>query len=575
MTRSVRLAVRPAADPAGDQARPAISGEPAMRTATRRLGGWLLAAGPALVFTLFFCYPVAVLLHRGLTGTGGFGVGAVWDVVTRPRIRRILFFTVWQALASAALCLLLGLPTAYVLYRKRFPGRALVRALLTAPFVLPTVVIGLAFRALLSSSGPLGAWHLDQTVWAILAAHTCLNLAVVVRTVGAAWTGMDPRPAEAAASLGAGPFRVFRTVTLPALAPAVTAAGVLVFLFCATSFGVIQILGGSRYGTVETEIYHQTMDNLDLKTAAALSIVQIVLVALTLVVAGRFHRPGRRATVLVAPSRLRPVDLPAAVTAVVAGTVVLAAPITLVIKAFRVDGHWSLANFAALGTLGNDNVLFVPLTVALRDSLVFALVGAAGSVTIGCAVAVVVTGRTRRRGRRALESLVTLPLGVSAVTVGLGFLIAFNQPPVNFRGSIVLVPIAQGLLAIPLVVRMLLPVLDAVDDRLRQAAAVLGSAPLRVWTAVDLPLAARALAGAFAFAFAVVLGEFGAASFLARPATPTLPVEIGLLLAHPSSVDLGRALAASTVLAALCVVAVALIDVLPGRGRRTGIPLGW
>ena len=141
-------------------------------------------------------------MARGLTDGGHVDLGATWTALTAPRIRRILWFTVWQAAASAGLCLMLGLPVAFLLYRRRFLGRTVMRALLTAPFVLPTVVIGLAFRTLLASSGPLGGWHLDQTVWAILAAHVCIDVSVVIRTVGAAWAGLDPRPAEAAASLG-------------------------------------------------------------------------------------------------------------------------------------------------------------------------------------------------------------------------------------------------------------------------------------------------------------------------------------------------------------------------------------
>ena len=552
-----------------------LSPEPTVRRWARRVGFAGLGILSTLIFGLFFCYPVAVLLIRGLTDGGHLDLGATWAALTRPRILRILLFTVCQAAASAGLCLGLGLPAAYLLYCKRFPGRAVIRALLTVPFVLPTVVIGLAFRTLLTTSGPLGSWHLDQTVWSILAAHVCIDVSVVIRTVGTAWMAIDNRPAEAAASLGARPFKVFRTVTLPALGPSVASAGILAFLFCATSFGIIQILGGSRYGTIETEIYHQALDVFDLRTAAALSFVQLLLVGATLIVAGRFRaRPGGR-TVRAAAGRLGWRDLPAALLALVTAAVVLTAPITMAVRAFRVDGRWSTANFRALGSLGDSNVLLVPVSTALKNSLEFALLAAAGSLIVGLALAVVLA--KRGRAARLIESIVMLPLGVSAVTVGFGFLLAFNRPPLNFRGSVLMVPLAQGLLAIPLIVRILLPILAAIDDRLRQAAAVLGSAPLRVWRAVDLPVAARALAGAFAFAFAVALGEFGAASFLTRPETPTLPVVIGRLLAHPSATDLGKALAASTVLAVLCVFVVAVIDVLPGRqAHRDGRgPAAW
>ncbi len=105
------------------------------------------------------------------------------------------------------------------------------------------------------------------------------NLAVVVRTVGSMWEHLDPRREQAAAALGASPLHVLRTVTLPALAPAVVAAASIVFLFCATAFGLVLTLGGLRYSTVETEIYLLTTQFLDLRGAAALSLLQLLVVA--------------------------------------------------------------------------------------------------------------------------------------------------------------------------------------------------------------------------------------------------------------------------------------------------------
>ena len=131
--------------------------------------------------------------------------------------REVVWFTVWQAIASTALTLAVALPAAYVLGRFAFPGRALVRALVVVPFVLPTVVVALAFLALLPDG-------LERGWAAILVAHAFFNVAVVVRVVGTFWAGLDPRVSEAAATLGAGPWRRLREVTLPLLAPSLAAA---------------------------------------------------------------------------------------------------------------------------------------------------------------------------------------------------------------------------------------------------------------------------------------------------------------------------------------------------------------
>src|SRR5690606_29053718 len=168
------------------------------------------------------------------------------------------------------------------------------------------------------------------------------------------------------------------------------------------------------------------------------------------------------------------------------------------------------------------------------------------------------------------DALFMLPLGVSAVTVGFGFLIALDRPfglALDLRGSPVLVPIAQAVVAVPLVVRTVLPVLRAIDSRLHDAAAVLGAGPARVLADVDWPVAARSLGLAVGFAFAVSLGEFGATSFLARPDRPTLPVVIFRLLGRPGAENLGMALAACVLLGALTAAVMGLAERLRSGGE--------
>ena len=153
-----------------------------------------------------------------------------------------------------------------------------------------------------------------------------------------------------------------------------------------------------------------------------------------------------------------------------------------------------------------------------------------------------------------------LPLGTSAVTLGLGLLLAFRSGPLAGRGAILLVPVAQALVATPFVVRTMLPVLRGIDDRLRQAAATLGASPQRVWREIDLPIVSRAGLVAAGFSFAVTVGEFGATIFVARASNPTIPVAIYRALALPGQANLGRAMALSVLLAAITGTVVLLLD---------------
>lgn len=537
---------------------------------SRRLLWGLAVAVPLAFVGVFFAYPVATILGRGLWPGGHVDLGPVTRVATDGHLRSIAWFTLWQAAASTAITVLLGLPAARVLARYRFRGRGLLHAAITVPFVLPTVVVGAAFLGLLGRHGPLGALGLTESVWAILIAHAFFNYAVVVRTVGGLWAHLDPRQEEAARVLGASRWRTFTGVTLPALRPAIVAAASIVFLFTFTSFGVILILGGPRFSTLETEIYRQTTELLDLKTAAALSIVQLSAVIAMLGVGGWAR--GRRAAALglrAVAETARPVRGWRARGFVGANLLVmgllLGAPLAVLVqRSLATPGGASLGFYRALAHVG-DSTLVAPPLRAVTTSLVIATVTTVFALVIGGLAAVVVTSQSARRswsGRlaRAVDGFLMLPLGVSAVTVGFGFLVALDHPPLDLRTSPALIPIAHALVATPFVVRTLVPILQAIDPRLREAAAVLGASPPRVWREVDLPIVARAAAVAAGFAFAVSLGEFGATLFIVRPDTPTLPVVIYRLLGRPGPTPFGEAMAASVILMLLTAAAVLVIE---------------
>ncbi|MCK5930037.1 ABC transporter permease subunit [uncultured Nocardioides sp.] len=539
--------------------------------APRLAGLAALAVVPTAVLGVFFVLPVTGMVSRGFVTDGALDLGGVLEVLGRPRTRRVLWFTVWSSAVATTIAVLLGLPAAYATHRLRWPGRRVVRACLLVPFVLPTVVVGVAFRQLLGEAGPLGFLGLDGTARAIIAGLVFFNVAVVVRGVGAAWESLDARPGEAAAALGASPAQVFRTVTWPQLRPAVVSSASVVFLFCATAFGVVLTLGGLRYASVETEIYLLTVQRLDLQAAAALSVVQLLAVTALLLLAARLRAVPDATVTRRAPTPRRPRradTVPLVLTALVLAFVAMPV-LALVTGSLRPDDSWSLEAYRALSGRGSapgqgGTALLVPVTEALVTSLRTAVDATWMALLLGGLLALLLTrrsrSRTERRVRSVLDGLFMLPLGVSAVTLGFGFLITLDEPPLDLRDSPLLIPLAQALVALPLVVRTLVPVLSGVDDRLRQAAASLGAGPVRALVTVDLPVVWKPLLAAGGFAFAVSLGEFGATSFLARPDDPTLPVVIFRLIGRPGPLNDEMAMAASVVLAGTTALVMLLVE---------------
>lgn len=527
------------------------------RQVKRRLTGVLFVGVPLVFLGYFFAYPLGTILTKSLVAGGRVDLAPFADVFSRATLRGAIWFTVWQATASMLLTIAVALPAAYVFARFRFPGKSLLRAATTVPFVLPTVVVGTAFLALL---GPTGVVDLSGTVWLILIAHVFFNFAVVLRTVGGFWGNLDPRLEEAARMLGAGRWKTFRTVTLPLLRPALAAAGSIVFLFTFTSFGVILILGGLRFSTIEVEIYRQTITYLQLPVAAALAVVQLVGVTSILFAYSTFQRRRSIELPLRPSAEVARIPRTLAERLTLWGTLTLTGlflgtPLALLVgRSLRTDTGFGLSAYSSLAT--RTSALFVPPVEAIRNSLLIAVAATVLAVTIGMMAAGIVAYRTGFFSQ-AFDVLLMLPLGTSAVTIGFGFLVALGKP-IDLRTSPVLLPIAHALVAIPFVVRTAVPVMRSVRQDLRDAAAMLGAAPGRIWRRIDLPMVSRAALVGAGFAFAVSLGEFGATSFLARPATPTLPIAIFRLLGRPGTFP--QALALSTILMLLTAASMFAIE---------------
>jgi len=548
----------------------------------------LLAAIPLLFLGLFFIYPILTIFGISLFPDGRFDAASLRALWEKPYYLRVVWFTIWQAAASTLGALALGLPAAYLFAKFRFPGKGLLRALVTLPFVMPTVVVAAAFIALIGPRGlvnqglmalfdlPKPPIRLLHTIWIILLAHVFYNTSVVIRMVGGFWANMDPRLEAAAAVLGAGPWQRARHITLPLLFPAILAAGLLAYLFNFTSFGVILILGGPRFATIEVEIYRTAVRLFNLPVAAALSILQM---GFTLAMMAVYTRLQRRMTAPIEfqaaqrtqqPLRTVREKLLAVGIFTTLGVFLLSPLVALVVQSFRTGQGLGLDFYRALFENPTGSIFFVTPIEAARNSLAFALVTILFSVTIALPAAYLLSEPDRKGFSlaRLLDPLFMLPLGTSAVTLGFGYIVTLNRPPLNLRTSLLIVPIAHTLIAFPFVLRSILPVLRGMNPHLREAARVLGASTLGVLRHIDLPILRRSLLVGVVFAFTISMGEFSASLLVTRPQFPTLPVAIYRLLGQPGRANFGQALAMSVILMAVTAAGYLLIENLRYGGEE-------
>ncbi len=499
---------------------------------------------------------------------------------------RVFLFTFYQAALSTLLTLLLGLPAAYLFARYDFRGKSMLRALTAVPFMLPTVVVAAGFSALLGPRGlihslfPESNFQFIGTLTAILIAHVFYNTTIVIRMVSNALSSLDPRLEAAARSLGADPMRVWRHVTLPLLRPALLASSLLVFLFDFTSFGVILLLGGSQFSTLEVEIYLRVLRLPNLSLAALLSIIQL---ACTLLISLLYSRVVSRATIQTAPRSARSTirrarSLPEKLFVIVL-PLLLTAFFLLPLSAlpfrslFRIEADrgqrgdvqygFTTDYYSELFVNRRGSVFYVPPIQATANSLGYAGATVGLSLLLGFPAALALARPTRLE--KILDPLIILPLGSSAVMLGLGFVISYGA----WLSSPWLVPFAHTLVALPFVIRSLQPAIASIPERIREAAATLGASPLEVWRNIDLPILRRAALTAGVFAFTVSLGEFGATLLISRPEYPTLPVAIERFLSQPGGLNYGQAMAMATLLMLLTLLGILLIEKLrlPGTGE--------
>ena len=297
-----------------------------------------LVVVPGIFVFVFTVWPAIATLRRGFDVTA---------TITESGLRETVWFTAWQAAASTTLTLVIGLPIAWVLSRHEFTGRRIVRALTLVPFVLPTLVVGLAFRAVLPAD-------LRTGVFPLIVAHVFLNVAVVVRIVGARWESQPRTFDDAAATLGAGPVARFRTVTWPMLRGSIGAGAGLVFMYCFTTYGAARVLAGPSRPVTETEIYRFAVLAGDMRAASALAVAQVVLVGIVLALTSRgfthASAPTQPLALRTAPRARR---IGVAVGASLIATVFMLPLVGLVSRSLRVGDGFSLAAWRCAGLKGS------------------------------------------------------------------------------------------------------------------------------------------------------------------------------------------------------------------------------
>lgn len=542
---------------------------------------------PAFLFILIIFYiPLSGILVKGVQSDEGvFSLQGIGGILSSSYYRKILSFTFIQALVSTVLSVLIGLPGAWVMSHYSFPGKRLIRAIITIPFILPSILVVLGFVLFFGKNGVLnnflnsvgiGDLKILYSFKAIIIAHIFYNFPIAIRIISSLWAKIPQSQMMAAQSLGAGKIRVFRTVTWYQILPAILTSAMIIFIYCFMSFAIILVLGGGpELSTVEVEVYRLAKVSLDLNRGSSLALIQSSLTLLFMFIYSSLEKYKSFEEKLLSSTNTPPfklgIDLKSffiLVYFLIILTLITAPPLSVISESFRESRSLSGGKQFSLYWYRQ---IFVPdgrgtyskiALSSLKNSLLYAFSTVLFTIPVSTLVAWVLT-RKKLKHAALTELVFLLPLGISSVILGLSYMRFSNMLPSSFNGSALLVVLAHSAISMPLVFKPVLSIFRKVKISLREAALNLGASSFRAFRDIELPLIKSGLLTGATFAFAVSIGEMNATLMLSQPGTTTLPIAIYRLI---GSYKFFGACALGTILMFICLIAFLTIDRFDGFG---------
>ncbi|MFA5514019.1 MAG: iron ABC transporter permease [Sphaerochaetaceae bacterium] len=544
-----------------------------------------------LLLALLFMVPLLFILTKAFVGEDKtFTLSRVFLLAKDPYTWRILRFTLFQAFISTVVSILIALPGAYLLANYTFLGKKLIKAISVIPFVLPSILVVLGFVIFYGNSGLLNQllmalFKLEEpplkilyTFKAVIAAHAFYNFPIALALISTFWEQLPSRYNDAAMTLGAKKLTIFRTITLPRLIPPILSASTLIFLFCFSSFAILLVLGGGpRFTTLEVEIYRRARMLLDLEGAASLSLLSIVV---NIILVGVYIWTQRLVAhqeeiELIDQKRLIRREKSVLIKILIfiylafSSLFVLGPLGGIVYRSFTAPVSrggkvgFTLRWYKEL--FGSSQVSSSIMGVA-ASALLLSFVIAFLASFVGLVFSTLLSSRLRNQKGRyslSLELFAMLPMAVSSVIIGLGYLLISNWLNPSHLGSRALVVLAHVVIISPFVLRTVLPEYRKISFSYTQASLTLGANVRQTFWFVELPLLRSALITAFAFGFALSIGELNATLTLADSSLVTLPIIIYRLI---GSYNFAGACALGTILILICAV-VFFVSELAKRGE--------
>ena len=547
----------------------ATTSTPARPFDTDRLALWALTAAVAVPLIVFVVVPIVAILRLSFVTPDGIGLANYAREFASPKFSRVLVNSINVSVTTTAITVVLAYAFAYALRRTTMPLRRTCGAIALLPLYAPSLVQALGILFLFGRNGIVNrTFGLGIDIygfWGIVIADVLYSFPHAYLILSAALAVADARLYESAQMLGAGPLRMFRTITLASTRYGIVAATFVVFTIVITDFGNPMVIGGD-YGVLATEIYNQVAGQGRMELGAVIGVVLLVPAAIAVAVeqlVTRQHHAviSERSTPLrILPDAVR--DRMALAYALLVCTMIAGVVAIVVIASFVQLWPYNMQLSLRHYRFDVQNGI-APLWTSILVSLMAAGIGVFATVAAGC-----VSRWLRPLHAKLLYFLSVLPAAVPGMVLGLGYLLAFNSPgqPLEWLyGTLLILALcnvyhyhAQGYLIATTSVSQVSRVFD-------ETSMCLGAGTMRTLRAVILPLIAPAAASIAVFFFVRSMVTLSAVIFLVTPSTQLAAVSVLLL---DDSGQQNQAAAFSTCIMAVVALALAVFHALAWAASR-------
>ena len=540
---------------------------PLARLARGELAVGATAGVVLLLLVTFVVWPVVRVLSLSLVTSAGVGLAHYAAFFSTWRLFRILVNSLLVSAVSTVLTVAVALILAYAVTRTTVPGKRFLSLMSLLPLISPPFLVSLAFILLLGRNGVVTrALGLDWSIYGfhgIVIAQVFTFLPQAYILLANVLGNIDSSLEEAAENLGAGLVTTLHRVTLALARPGLASACLIVFILCMTDFGN-PILVGGRYNVLATEIYAQVIGLNDFAAAAVMSVV--LLVPCLVAYLANTYIVGRRSYVTVsagARTTLRPTSPPLrwALFAVSGGIALVIAviyaliPLGSIVRLWGSDWSLSLTHYGFRSTVEGA----WPIWNSVKLAVISGVVG-----TILALLTAYVVERRRAPAARTIEALGLLPAALPGTVIGVGYILAFNVPPLLLTGTVWILVASVVFWKFPVAVLAAINTLKQVDPAIEEAAVSLGAGAVRTFTRVVLPLLTGTAFSIFIYFFVNGMVTVSAVIFLIYPGFNLGSVAI---LAQVENGYPGVACALGTIILAIVIGAVLLLRALVGGDR--------